>query len=76
MNALTFETCVSDYHKLIGIIVTQKETFFRVTMLKKMVRSTFAEGKSKTKFTAVTKIFIMKSLKKNSESIYLFSARF
>ena len=49
MNTLTFETGVSDHHKLNGT----------------MLRSTFAKGKPKKYFTTVTKTLIMKSLKKN-----------
>ena len=54
MNTLTFEAGVLAHHKLIGT----------------MLRSTFAKGKPKKHFTAVTKTLIMKSLKKN------FSTRF
>ena len=49
MNTPTFETGVSDHHKLIGM----------------MLRSTFAKGEPKKYFTAVTNTLIMRSLKKN-----------
>ena len=49
MNTQTFETGVQDHHKLIGTMLT----------------STFAKGKPKKYFTAVTKNLTMKSLKKN-----------
>ena len=55
MNTLTFKTGLSDHHKFIGTVL----------------RSTFAKGKPKKIFTAVTKTVIMKSLKKNLKNIYL-----
>ena len=54
MKTLTFETGVSDHHKLIGT----------------MLRSTFAKGKPKTMFYRCYETFTIKSLKKNYKNNY------
>ena len=54
MKTLTFETGVSDHHKLIGT----------------MLRSTFAKGKPKKCFTVAINTLTIKGLKKNYKSSY------
>ena len=54
MKTVTFETGVSDHHKLIGT----------------MLRSTFAKGKPKKYFTVAIETLIIKSLKKNYKNNY------
>ena len=54
MKTLTFETGVSDHHKLIGT----------------MLRSTFAKGKPKKCFTVAIETLTIKSLKKNYKNNY------
>ena len=54
MKTLTFETGVSDHHKLIGT----------------MLRSTFTKGKPKKCFTVAIKTLTIKSLKKNYKNNY------